>query len=643
MKRLRKALIAVLITFGLLATLLTPAGAQETALSVTIKSPPEGAMLYAGPEVPRYALPISGQVSPVSSNVSQVTLRMDILQGGKVISSLTGHPGSDGSFRFMVTVNPEAPIMPIPSDKKQCATCHDQITQANLPSGKSSLVLTATDPSGRQATAQCHIIVDRGGWANVLVQVAPINNSVEPVQGLPIIATTHFQIFHVTMLETISRYFKGFTDASGNVWLRIEALAESPTDYVAYIPATVISGTLISSPGSAHFSLPPDARTAPAIRLEAKGVRGQIAGRLLMPSGGSPAAFTVYAIERPSGRAYTAESSDGAYALSDLPISGYLVGLDEHQLATHGLSANSQPVDVTGSKIAHVDLMLKALPAPNTRGVVQTDTGKPLPFAWVVDENSGQTARVDLINGEFSLPAAKAGGRTLSILAPGYWSLAQVVETQAESASPRAFTLKERPDTRQIVLSDEGQITVPAVTVASASNENLSLSQGWVWGTTSNKSYAIDLPEASIVVGAGSHFALERRLGQTPWLYVLSGKAEATLAGQNSTLSVGPSQMLALTATTSLPPAAGPLEPVVFNLLHAGESNPLAFESEPTLGARIHDWLAQAGISVAQGSALVAYSAVVLAIISAPLLVLLWWLHTRRSTGSREPKSGGTN
>ena len=269
-------------------------------------------------------------------------------------------------------------------------------------------------------------------------------------------------------------------------------------------------------------------------------------------------------------------------------------------------------------------------PAPYTRGVVQAVTGEPLPFAWVVDDNSGQTAGVDITNGKFSLPLMKVGTRTISIFAPGYWSQEQVTGKQSENANLYVFKLKERPDTINLTLPGNGLVKVPSVTIANASSERLDLSRGWVWGTTGNESYRISLPEGSILLEADSHFAIERSENQIPWLYVMSGGAKVSLHNQNSEISVGSGKMLSLIGNSSLGPSAVPIDSTVFSLLHTDDSNPLSFDGEPTTAARIYDGLARFGINAAQLFALVTYSAVLLAILSVPLLLFFWWLRTHR-------------
>lgn len=629
--QLRKVLPSHLLIIVLLIAFVHKDNAQGQDLTVTINVPFEDEVLYAGPQVPRYAIPISGKVKPVNGAVTKVTLQLEIFKNGHSVGLISGHPDPNGLFKFMATVNPDAPQMSITVDKKGCAACHAQSTEASLPSGKCTLTLTATDALGHQTSINRHIFVDRSGWADLLVHVDYAGDALTSLQGLPVSAATHFQVMEITTPEIRPRNFTGSTDAMGNVSLRVEALAESSTNYLISIPATVISGTLVSSIDTAHISLPASAKTASPVTITAKSVRGHIDGRLELLSSKLPGGLSVYAIERKSGRAYTTRVSNNLFDLIDLPICSYLIELDQSLLAAHGFSSDTEPVDLTStSTTAHVDLTIKSLPAPYTRGVVQALTGEPLPFAWAVDDNSGQNTRLDIINGKFSLPATKAGTRTISIFAPGYWSQEQVTGKQSENASMYIYRLKERPDTINLTLSGNGLVKVPSVTVANASRERLDLSRGWVWGTTGNESYRISLPKGSILLEAGSHFAIERSENQIPWLYVMSGAAKVSLPNQNSEISVGSGKMLSLIGNTPLEPLAVPIDSAVLSLLHADDSNPLSFEGEPTISARIHNGLAQFGINAAQLFALVTYSAVVLAILSLPLPLFFWWLRIHR-------------
>jgi hypothetical protein len=118
-----------------------------------------------------------------------IEVRLDVIQGQTVVSTLTTQPVADGSFALYVTVNPDGSQWVFPSELLACAdACHYQ-TELALPPGQVLLHITATDPAGNQVVVERRIIVDHSDYASVPVQVIVEGTTERSIANIPVKAS----------------------------------------------------------------------------------------------------------------------------------------------------------------------------------------------------------------------------------------------------------------------------------------------------------------------------------------------------------------------------------------------------------------------------------------------------------------------
>ncbi len=584
--------------------------AQESGLRVTIARPAEGETLYSSPTAPVAGAPVTGWVSADDFDVRQLQVRLEVLQGAKLIGSLATTPLADGAYSFDVAINSN-PEDFLASPEKGCkGNCHS-LLPLGLPSGAVLLRATVTDPLGRKTTTERSIIVDQSGYADVPVRVVAPGNSQKTIEGLTVVAATR-------LYEWRARRYSARTDAQGSALLHIEALAQAPTRYTFFIEPLVLDGVLYRSREPIQVTLAAGVTAVEPITLIAETLRGQIDGLVIVDNRASPISLAVRVIEVPRGAAHIAKTVEGKISLAELPISKYLVAIDDEEAAAHGWQAAPRALDLSTNPITSTTLMLSAVPARAARGVVRDSAGSLLPFAWVAAGGQGKTVRVSPSSGEFALHGLSDGVRTLRVSAPGYWS-----RPVALSADRLDIALVRQPDTRTIPWG-AGTITLPPQTIANLSGNQLTLKRGWVWGKGSG-SFIISTSELEITLQAGA-FALEYLSGETAWLYVREGEAQVVVDDETTALRAG--QMLAFGKDVTRPSAVA-LDDAIVRVLHAGETSPVSIETDSAVTARLRDSIEGLGISAAQVTTFAAYLMAILAVIGALLLGRRWWLRAR--------------
>ncbi len=570
----------MLILVGWIAVSPHNVRAQDSSLKAIITRPGVGETFYSSPTAPFTAAPVTGWVSADDFNVRQLQVRLEVLQGTKLIGSLTTTPLADGTYSFDVGINSN-PEDFLASPEKGCTgNCHS-LLPLSLPSGAVLLRVTVTDPLGRKATAERSIIVDQSGYADVPVRVVAAGNSQKPIHGLTVVGVTR-------LYEWRARQYTAKTDAKGSALLHIEALAQAPTRYHFYIEPTILDGVLYRG-RELQVTLSPGATTIEPVTLIAETLHGQIDGAVALDSQEfkSPLGLTVRAIEMPRGAAHIAGTVEGKFSLAELPISNYLIAVDEAEAAAHGWQAPYRLLDLSTSPIASTTLMLSSAPARTARGLVRDSQGSPLSFAWMTTVGPGKTSRVSPTTGAFALYGLSPGTRALWVTAPGYWS-----RPVALGWDELDITLTRQPDTR-IIPWGAGTLTLPPPTIADLSGDRLSLKRGWVWGKGYG-SLSINTPDLDIELHASS-FALEYLPGETSWLYMAEGQAQVTVAATDEALTVGAGQMLAFGKGVTHPLAVS-LDDAVVRALHIAERAPVLVEPDPAPLSRVRDELEQLGI-----------------------------------------------
>ncbi|MCB9420035.1 MAG: carboxypeptidase regulatory-like domain-containing protein [Ardenticatenaceae bacterium] len=600
--------ICVLLIVALNGRIL-PAAAQDNPFAIHLEWPNEGETLYAGPSSLLYSVPIKGWVDGLDSDPASVNAHLEVLQGDEVAGELTQPLQPDGTFEFVVTVNPDGSDGRFPAEHLTCSYYCHLSGNLNLPAGGLTLRVTAVTPTNEQAQVERHITVDRSVYTAVPINVLLADNPQQPVAGVKVNASTWLYMWR-------SRSFSGASNEQGQALIRAEMLTAAPTDYVFRVEPTVVDGVLYEGVTTADLTLLPGetAVTTPLI-LTVKAHTGQIAGTI----SGATASLPVWAIRLPSGESYQTVIDQGGFTFAPLPIDRYLLAVDGTALLTEGLSGKSQEVDLLADFEATAEISLKDASGLVLNGRVLDENGTPIPFAWVTPEQVGATRATLPDSGVYTLTELPQESISLLTSAPGYYSRAKRVNLSADAPSSVDIVLTPQPET-QIIAWGNGAVVVPAESQAEVSGTTIVLENGWLWGQSdSAQPVVIDTPAVEISLSSGE-FALEYLPGKRGWLYVVNGRAQ--VRQQENAIELKTGQMVNLFNETGL--QAVPLKPMAVTALHADQSSPLFLVWEPTLEARIRDRLARVGVSTAQVITFITYFIVLLSLFIVPLLALYW-------------------
>lgn len=575
------------------------ARAQDSNLKVTITRPGEGETLYASPTSPFASTQITGWVAADDFSVSQIQIRLEILQGTKSFGNSTATPKQDGTFSFDVAINPERPATKSSGEYGCKGDCH-AITNVGLPAGPVLLRVSAVDPLGRKATAERSIISEHSGYADVPVQVLVDGDSRQVVEGLHILADTRLYVWR-------ARQYSGSTDSKGQSLIHLEALRQMPTRYLFQIEPMVIGGVLYKSREPVQVIVPPGATQLDPVTLIAMAERGRIDGTLT-PSGLEN--LTIRAIDLSRGASYAAKTMQGKFTFAGLPLSTYLLTVDGAEAESQGVQATPQTVDLTSRPVASMTLALAAASTRTARGIVRDHLGNPLPLAWLAGGDKKVTGRVFPSTGKFSLFGLASDTNSLWVVSPGYYA-----RPVAIGLGELDVALTPLPDTRSIPWGT-GTLTLPAQSFATLSGSQLALKRGWVWGHGTGD-LVITTPDLSFALQSGS-FALEYLPGENSWLYVFDGQVLVTDTLNVQTV-VNAGQMLRYGkgATQPVPVA---MDNAVVWALHAGEPSPSALETDPAIPARLRDVVERVGIP-----STLAAAAVVILLGASGALVVRWY------------------
>ncbi len=586
---------------SLLILLPATAHAQTSTFKVTITRPGEGETLYSPSSGSYTAIPVSGFVSADKTDLTKLSLRLEVLQGGKSAGSLSMSPDDKGTFAFDVGIN-ELPLTDETELERGCdARCHS-FQRLILPPGQVLLRVVVTDSQGRTASAQRNVIVERSGYAKVPVQVQIAGDPQKKIAGIDITASTRF-------FDWRARQYSGKTDEAGSATLEIEALQQWPTSYTLILPPTLIGGAIYQSSAPVQVTLPAGAKSFPPVMITAVVKRGQIEGTI---NGQLNKPVTVRAIQLPNGAVHAAQTAQGKFALDNLAIQSYLLTLDDEESTAQGIRAVPTTVDLTTTSAATATLQLAKVSTRVVRGIVRDESGSPLPLAWLALDEQGKGTRTLPSSGEFAWYALPDGARTLWVSAPGYWLRPVAIDSDTLD-----ITLTREPKTRGIPWGN-GSITLPAETLATATGNQITVKRGWLWGQGTG-AFTLSTAEIDIALNGG-RFALETLPEQSSWFYILEGQAEVNTYDGKIALSAG--QMLAFGKGVTHPSPVA-LDGAAVRALHMDEIAPVRIKTNDAFPARLQDELARWGFSVLQ---VLVGGAVVLVVLGGGL----WWRRRAR-------------
>lgn len=564
---------------------------NDEKIAIILASPGNGETFYVmqgfmAPEI------ISGKVYyPDREMITSVQVQLDIISDGRVTASLITSPTESGDFNFNVAINPDSP--PAYSSKpatRQCIICHDDsLAVAGVPTGTINFVVTATAPDGAQAADERWARIDASGEAILPVRLVDEETG-QPLAGLIVEAST-------ILYEWRDRYGSGLSDPSGITSLRLERLSQAPTIYEISVQPQILNGSLYLSPRPAAVTLDPFSASHPMVTVPIRSMKGRINGffNRAIPSGD----LDIRGILLPGGPVYRASVADGRFAFEDLPIGRYVLAIDPFLLGEQRLHTDALSIDLYESTEADASFVLTD--SQPISGVVRPEEGGFLPFAWISFGDQGNVRAVDTVSGKYLLPVHEAHRFFVTAAAPGYYSLSESISSLNEDPD---FQLVARPDTQSMAWGD-GKITLPPETKALVNASGINLEQGWLWGenNVSAQTIQINLSGIEIRIRNGK-FALEYPAHGTGWLYVYRGEANILHQGSQSREQIQDGEMIALVD------GAGPLlmESAVTMALHPPLDEAPVFEmTEPSLGAKILNRLAKAGIGLMQMITFITY------------------------------------
>ncbi len=599
-----------------------PVEAQDGGPTLVFEWPNEGETLYAGPTSLLYTIPIKGWMQGIEAGGDPIQVRLEVLQGATVAATLVESLRPDGSFEFLATVNPQGSDGRFPAEHLGCGDdCHRR-GEIDLPAGQVTLKVTALNlPGGREATAERSIIIDRSGLAAVPVKVMLDGVPGQPVSGVQVTGSTWLYMWR-------SRIVTGSSDEDGLALVRVEALAEAPTEYLFRVAPTIVDGILYKGVNAAPLTLPPGASQADPVELRVKAYTGQVTGLVQEEGAHIESPPAILAIHLPAGGSRRVQLSNrGVFDFSPLPLGRYLIAADGQALFRQGLYSRVQAVDLTETNQVEVELPVFSFNGRSMSGtVLDGEGGRPLPFAWVTAENQGGFDAVSPEDGVFQLGGLPDERVSLLADAPGFYSQAYSVDPASLGEQGFDITLVRQEETIARPWGS-GQIMIPAGTAASEEGGSLVLERGWLWGSHGDQPLSLQAGGTEIAMPAAS-FALEFLPGRRAWFYLLDGQAEIRRRDMAAQVAVSPGQMVNLLNPGPL--EAVPCDPAVVAVLSSGEPSPLEHSWQPTLGARVRDGLARAGVGAAQLITFFTYSLLLFSTVLVPLAALYFWWRRRK-------------
>lgn len=577
---------------------IAPAVVKSGTLSLAITSPAERETFYVGPESLLHSARIVGWVVDGDRSPIWLELKLEILRGTTVIDTVMTKPQLDGAFFFDVEVNPDGLSGNWIVEHTDCTNCHYD-SDVSLVPGAIALRVTAIAPGNRTVTTQRNIVVDYAGYATVPVRVVRADAPNQVVPGIKIDGVTWLYLWR-------ARSFAGITDTNGETRIRVEALAQAPTEYQFSVKPTIVDGILYEGVAPVTLTLPAGATTAPPITLQVRSRIGQLTGKL---NGNLKSPVDIRAIRLPDGTSFKAQTAQNEFVFDKLPIDRFIVVVDANALAAQGWQSKPQIIDLTESISAQLEIPLRPLEGKTVRGTIRDTERNPVPFASIANSSVLPTF------GEFRLRDVPTATKSLTVSAPGFYS--QIVPlTELSSVE---VMLVRRPETR-LQKWGAGEIIIPSESTVNIQDHMLALERGWLWGRGGDQQpLVLRIGGVQIEIVQGQ-FALEHIPGQSTWFYLIDGKARVTQG--NRSMVVQANQMLALSNEMNSPID---LDTVVIEAMHTSEGLMLDPVWEPTLSARVQNDMARAGIGAVQTFTFITYSAVIILLLGLPVVVSWRW------------------
>jgi len=597
--------------------------AQAELLTVELEWPNEGETLYAGPTSLLYKIPIKGLVTTQAFSPTDIEVALTVFEGSEIIGNLKSVADANGRFEFNVTVNPKGSSEEFTIAFNDCGLqCHSP-GDMDLQPGKLQLHVTALDPDGNEAHAERNITVDIAELATVPVTVQLAADSRQIVEHVNVSASTWVYLWR-------TRFGHGITDERGVTAVQVEALSQSPTEYIFKIDPTVVDGILYEGIEPVAVELPPGATTAPPITLTVNAYTGAVSGQLLGMTNAAADDLSVLAIRLPAGESYQTDPSDqGVFTFPSLPIDHYLLTVAGDPALENRMQSEPQSINLFENREAEVEIPLLMTTGSQPSRRIINDVQMALPFAWITVEESGRSHRASLDSGTVVFNELPSDASLITISAPGYYSQKQLVDVSADSSLDSDLILTQRPETQRLSWGS-GAIMVPAETRTENTDKGLFLERGWLWGESNTvEPFIIQTLAADMTLLEG-RFALLYLPGEQAWLYQFEGRTQIKPPNSPELITVQSGQMINLLNEAGF--QAVSYNPVVVAAMSPNTTPPIQPVWEPTFSARLRDQLAQVGINTAQIITFVTYFIVLLSLFLIPITaVYLRWQRKKTS------------
>ena len=589
------------------------AKAQESSFKVHIGRPALGETYYYGPTSLSYNIPISGWVTGYGSNPNDIEIKMVLLQNEVVFSSETRNLLEDGTFLFYANVNPYSSKGFFPPEAGACAfSCHND-AKINLPSGEISIRIEATHSNGERVTSEVDFYIDRSENTPTLVEVVHANDPEVVLEGIPVQASTWLYLWR-------SRSSLGMTDMEGKALLNLETLSRASTEYQFMIEPVVVNGTYFESVDDINVIFYPGKEITSAIRLVVTSKVGSISGALNYSTLIENQLSSVTVIRLSNGVHYQSElSSREEFSFPELPIDQYILLLDNNELNLNGLYSKPIKIDLIENFQYYLDIPVAPIPEKQLHGIIQDLQGKWLPFAGLHLDESSRFETVNPENGRFSLSGLSKSSVEFYATSPGYYSQYINEDLGENLGNIKTIQLKPQPLTQTIIWGN-GEIVLPAETLAEAKDHFVRLDNGWLWGKGGDEqAFSIRTETYEIEIQNGQ-FAIEILPNQREWFYLVEGEAHLRNIHTNQELILQPGRMINLAKNQESPPL--PLIPDIVSVLSPIYSAPLVVKLRPTVFSQIQNEVTQFGIGIGQVITFITYVTGILFIIVAPILLI---------------------
>lgn len=632
---MKKSLVQVLFQ-SLLSVMLLPGVIRtpqesEKAIIISLVRPGEGETFYAGPSTLLYNIPIHGWVESDLYRSEEIKVVLTIFQNSALVSTHEIYADSSGEYKIYATVNPEGSTENFSAIQADCASYCHYLSELVLPAGEMTLKLTAVDPAGNQDSLERHIIVDRSDYAYVPLQIIleDSRSSGRALQNVPVTASTWLYMWR-------SRHFITSTDDQGKAAIRIEALAESPTHYKLRVEPSIVNGVLYYSDELVDVVLPPGATSGPPVTLDVKTRMGRINGKIQGIDESLISSVQVLAIRQSDGLFYSEGiSSQGDFVFDDIPLYEYIIvpDLDDGQASVQGFVPKAEAINLVASPTASIEFTKADIAGNVLRAEVKGDDNQLLPFAWATNEDSSITQMVMINSGGFEIHGLPSQSMTFIVNAPGYYSRAYTLNPSSDESQTLSSVLVRQPDTRSISWGN-GEIVVPPESVVEVSENRIRFRQGWLWGYTQQASEITIQHESANIVLAQGRFAFESLPNRKNWFYLIEGDATIHPTNGMSPVKINAGEMVTLIRNTA--PVPIPMNQIVITVLHPGIDESSQSVWEPSLSARIRDYIARVGVGSVQLVTFITYGLILISIVGFPLMALYLRIIRRKQMNNEE-------